>query len=79
MKKLITLGSHYGTLRAIRLLAEIAPRGGREHEVSYRQAVRAEKNNAGDCYRGLVIDRANKRAWIEMEIEIGENNEVIPQ
>jgi hypothetical protein len=55
----VEMVSYYGILRPIKIQRDIE-----FAEVSYRQAVKAASNNSGDYYIGLVIDRANKRAWL---------------
>jgi hypothetical protein len=60
-KRKVTLSSHYGNLRDVTLLADA------EGYVSYRQAVKAAANCAGDYYDGLSIDRCEKTARIELE------------
>ena len=59
--KEITLESRYGNLNPVTFLAD------ENGEISYRQAVRAAANCAGNYFPGLEIDRANKRAFVRNE------------
>ena len=61
--KKVTLASNYGLLPDVTLIADR-----NTGEVSYRRACDAMRYNSGDYYVGLILDRGEKRAWIEMEV-----------
>jgi hypothetical protein len=57
-KEKVKMASRYGNLKDVTILRDVE-----SHEVSYRQAVKAAANCAGDYFPGLEIDRYSKRAW----------------
>ena len=61
--KKVTLASNYGLLNDVTLIADR-----KTGEVSYRQALAAQRNCAGDYYVGLHVDHYEQRAWIDMEV-----------
>ena len=63
MKQTVTLTSRYGDIKGTLRVSRINDYN--ECIVSYRAACNLDRNMAGDYFPGLVIDRAEKRAYIE--------------
>ena len=61
--KKVTLASNYGLLPDVTLIADR-----NTGEVSYRRACDAMRYNSGDYYVGLILDRYEKRAYIDRDI-----------
>jgi len=62
--KKVTLVSRYGNLDDVTLVADR-----KTGEVSYRAACNAARDCSGDYYVGLLIDRYNKRAYVDVDAD----------